>query len=73
MAKALKSKGKDVAQWLKDSRRVSMNKMRDAAAGMGLGDLFFDWDVARSVEGYYRIKGWTEFCIERALAWSPLC
>ena len=50
---------------------MSMNKMRDAAAGMGLGDLFFDWDATRSDEGYYRIKGCTEFCVERALAWSP--
>merc|ERR1712156_598333 len=33
--------------------------------------LFFDWDAARSVEGYYRVKGSTEFCIQRAIAWAP--
>lgn len=56
---------------------------RKAAADMGL-DIFFDWDAARSagepkslsgirpkVEGYYRIKGSTEFCIERAIAFAP--
>merc|ERR1719421_64924 len=44
--------------------------MRKAAADMGF-DVHFDWEAARSVEGYYRIKGSTEFCIERALAWTP--
>jgi len=45
--------------------------MQDAAAKAGFGDIHFDWEKARSVEGYYRIKGSTEFCIERALAWTP--
>merc|ERR1711920_211238 len=33
--------------------------MKGAAAGLGAGDVHFDWDSARSVEGYYRIKGST--------------
>merc|ERR1711988_1022147 len=28
-------------------------------------------EKARSVEGYYRIKGSNEFCIQRAIAWAP--
>jgi len=68
VADALKSEGKDAPQWPKESRKMSMNKMCDAAAGMGLGDLFVDWGAARSVEGHYRIKGCMEFCIERAMA-----
>jgi isocitrate lyase len=71
VATALKAKGKDAAQWLKDSRKMSMTAMCKAAESMGVGALFFDWDAARSVEGYYRIKGCTEFCIERAIAWGP--
>jgi len=70
VAKELKAKGKDAAQWLKDSRKMSIDQMRKAASDMGL-DVFFDWDSARSVEGYYRIKGSTEFCIERAIAFAP--
>ncbi|CAE7846665.1 unnamed protein product, partial [Symbiodinium sp. KB8] len=54
----------------KDSRKMSMDQMKKAASGMGL-DIYFDWDAARSVEGYYRIKGSTEFCIERAIAFAP--
>merc|ERR1711957_665032 len=45
--------------------------MRKVAAAVGVGDVFFDWEAARAVEGYYRIKGSTEYCIERALAFAP--
>jgi isocitrate lyase len=32
---------------------------------------FFDWEAARTTEGYYRIQGSTDFCIMRAKAFSP--
>ncbi|CAE7359823.1 ICL [Symbiodinium sp. CCMP2592] len=70
VAKAMKAKGQDPAKFLQDSRKMSMDQMKKAASGMGL-DIYFDWDAARSVEGYYRIKGSTEFCIERAIAFAP--
>eukprot|EP00913_Durusdinium_trenchii_P001852 g1715.t2 len=70
VSKALKAKGKDSKQWEKDARKMSIDQMRKAAADMGC-EVFFDWDSARSVEGYYRIKGSTEFCIERAIAFAP--
>merc|ERR1712226_1833341 len=44
--------------------------MKKAAAGLGC-EVVFDWNAARSFEGYYRIKGSTEFCIQRAIAWAP--
>jgi len=71
VAKALQSKGADATKWLKDSLRMSLPEMRKAAAGLGAGDVFFDWELARSVEGYYRIKGSTEYCIQRAIAFAP--
>jgi len=71
VAKVLQSKGMDTAKWLKDSVKMSLPEMRKAAAALGAGDVYFDWDTARSVEGYYRIKGSTEFCIERAIAFAP--
>eukprot|EP00930_Biecheleria_cincta_P056133 TRINITY_DN422_c0_g1_i4.p1 TRINITY_DN422_c0_g1~~TRINITY_DN422_c0_g1_i4.p1 ORF type:complete len:546 (-),score=115.89 TRINITY_DN422_c0_g1_i4:112-1749(-) len=71
VAKALKAKGQDASKWLKDSLKMSLDQMRSAAAGMGLGDIHFDWDCARSVEGYFRIKGSTDFCIQRAIAFAP--
>merc|ERR1712165_2631 len=54
VAKVLKSKGVDTAKWLKDSLKMSLPEMRKAAAGLGC-EVFFDWDAARSVEGYFRI------------------
>merc|ERR1711985_200318 len=36
----------------------------------GLGEIYFDWEKARSIEGYYRIRGCNEFCIKRAIAWN---
>merc|ERR1712127_1002976 len=38
---------------------------------MGAEVVHFDWDSARSVEGYFRIKGSTDFCIQRAIAFAP--
>merc|ERR1740115_636453 len=60
----------DAAKWLKESLKMSLVQMRKAAADAGF-DVHFDWEAARSVEGYYRIKGSTEFCIQRAIAWTP--
>jgi len=71
VAKAMKAKGQDAAKWLKDCLKMSLTQMREAAAKLGFGDIHFDWEAARSVEGYYRIKGSNEFCIERAIAFAP--
>eukprot|EP00931_Biecheleriopsis_adriatica_P021810 TRINITY_DN1415_c0_g1_i5.p1 TRINITY_DN1415_c0_g1~~TRINITY_DN1415_c0_g1_i5.p1 ORF type:complete len:545 (-),score=149.15 TRINITY_DN1415_c0_g1_i5:60-1694(-) len=70
VAKALKAKGADSSKWLKDSLKMSIDQMRKAASDLGV-NIFFDWDAARSVEGYYRIKGSTDFCIQRAIAFAP--
>merc|ERR1719157_354411 len=74
VAKALKSKGVDAAKiegWLKQSMKMSLTEMRKAASSLGAGDVHFDWEAARSSEGYYRIKGSTDFCIQRAIAFGP--
>jgi len=69
--KVLKAKNVDASKWLQDSRKMGLPEMKKAAAALGAGEIFFDWDAARSVEGYYRIDGSTDFCIERAIAWAP--
>merc|ERR1712224_408213 len=71
VAKAMKAKGADATKWLKDSLKMSLTQMKKAAADAGFGDVHFDWEAARSVEGYYRIKGSTDFCIQRAIACTP--
>jgi len=72
VAAAMKAKGQDPAKWLKDSIKMSLTQMKEAASKMGC-DVYFDWEAARSVEGYYRIKGSTDFCIQRAIAFAPYC
>merc|ERR1719330_955602 len=71
VAKLLKAKNVDPSKWLKDSLKMGLPQMRKAAMDLGAGEVFFDWDAARSVEGYYRIQGSTDFCIERAIAFAP--
>jgi len=71
VAEAMKAKGSDPKQWLSDARKMSLEGMKDAAAKSGFSDIFFDWERARSVEGFYRVKGSTDFCIMRANAMAP--
>lgn len=33
----------------------------------------WDWDKMRSAEGYYSVRGGTNYCIHRSLAWSDYC
>jgi len=74
VAKAAKAKGvaeDAIATWRKAALKQSLTEMRASAHKLGAGDVYFNWEAARSVEGYYRIKGSTEFCIQRAIAWTP--
>jgi isocitrate lyase len=52
---------------------MSLDEMKAAAKKEGLGEIYFDWEAARAAEGYYRIRGATEFCIKRAIAWTDAC
>ncbi|RHZ27342.1 hypothetical protein DYB37_005268 [Aphanomyces astaci] len=38
---------------------------------LGLAVSSFCWEKARTVEGYYRVRGGVEFCISRAKAYAP--
>merc|ERR1711979_165873 len=71
VAKLLKVKNVDPSKWRKTALKMSLTQMRASAQTLGAGEVFFDWEAARSVEGYYRIKGSTDYCIQRAIAWAP--
>lgn len=49
----------------------SIDGMRHLAKSLGAGDLYFCWERARTIEGYYRMKGCTQACIQRAKAYAP--
>jgi len=74
VASVLKSKGTDDAKiqaWLKESLKMSLDQMKKRAKEIGAGEPFFCWEKARAPEGYYRIKGSTDYCIQRAIAFAP--
>mmetsp|Transcript_50853 Transcript_50853/g.147637 ORF Transcript_50853/g.147637 Transcript_50853/m.147637 type:complete len:563 (-) Transcript_50853:418-2106(-) len=71
VAQDMMAKGFDPSKWLNDSKNMSLVQMKDAAARSGFGDVCCDWEAARSVEGFYRVNGSTEFCIQRAIAMAP--
>jgi len=51
--------------------KLGLEEMRTLAKSM-LGSVpHFDWEAARTNEGYYRIVGSTDFCIMRAKAFAP--
>merc|ERR1719265_2367536 len=50
----------------------SLKGMQAFAASLGVADLFFDWEAARTVEGFYNVKGCTKFCSQRAKAFGEV-
>ncbi|MDH3445885.1 MAG: hypothetical protein OEN50_18315, partial [Deltaproteobacteria bacterium] len=68
-----KSKGKltmSIDRWKKFANGVSHNEARERAESMGI-DVFWDWDLPRTPEGYYVISGGREMAIARGLATAP--
>merc|ERR1719375_2546404 len=70
--KANRSSEEEIAAVRAELMKMSLPAMREKAKSLGL-DIFFDWDIARTVEGYYRISGSTQYCATRAIAFAPWC
>lgn len=60
-----------IPQWEAECYGKSLTEMRQLAMTLGAGNPFFDWELPRAVEGYYRVKGGVKFCATRAKAWAP--
>jgi len=52
---------------------VSIVEAKKLAAKAGVTDVFFDWDLPRTREGYYRFAGGIAACIARGIAFAPHC
>jgi isocitrate lyase len=50
---------------------VSHEQARDAAARLGLGSVFWDWDLPRTREGFYRFRGSVDAAVVRGRAFAP--
>jgi isocitrate lyase len=59
-----------VDQWKRFAAQVSHEEARARAASMGI-DVFWDWDLPRTPEGFYQVTGGREMAIARGLAMAP--
>ncbi|EPQ29020.1 uncharacterized protein PFL1_03310 [Pseudozyma flocculosa PF-1] len=72
VAKELEKKGgKAKAEaFLKEAHHQSHAKAKAIAKKHGV-EIFWDWDAARTREGYYRYQGGTQCAINRGIAFGP--
>lgn len=70
-AVAQKLSGEASTLWYATCYDKSLAELRSLAVNLGAGEVYFDWELPRSVEGFYRIKGCTKFCAQRAKAFAP--
>lgn len=70
--KALAASGKQgqVAEWRAKSSKLSHNDARKLAASYGVNP-YWCWEKPRTAEGYYRISPGLDYCVARAIAYSP--
>jgi len=66
-----KLSGEALRQFEAQYLSCSIDEMRALAKSLGAGDLYFCWERARTIEGFYRMKGCTQACIQRAKAYAP--
>lgn len=60
-----------IDQFMRESKGKSNAEARAIAKGITGVDVFFDWESARTREGYYRYKGGCQCAINRAIAYAP--
>jgi isocitrate lyase len=59
-----------VDRWKKFAASVSHKEARERAESMGI-DLFWDWDLPRTPEGFYQVTGGRDMATARGLAMAP--
>ncbi|RAL41825.1 hypothetical protein DM860_009007 [Cuscuta australis] len=67
-------KQRRLMEWKKHSsyeKCMSNEQCRELASTLGLNNLFWDWDLPRTREGFYRFKGSVSAAIVRGRAFSP--
>lgn len=62
-----------IQSFLSASKGKSNQEARAIAKGLTGVDVYFDWDVPRTREGYYRYQGGCATAINRAVAYAPYC
>jgi isocitrate lyase len=73
MRARMENRGKlpmSVERWQKFANSVSHEEAREGARSMGV-DIFWDWNLPRTPEGFYQITGGRDMAIQRGLAVAP--
>jgi isocitrate lyase len=60
-----------IQEFLSASKGKSNVEARAIAKGLTGVDVYFDWEAARTREGYYRYRGGCQCAINRAVAYAP--
>jgi isocitrate lyase len=59
-----------IGQWKTFAKGVSYSEARQQAISMGI-DIFWNWELPRTPEGFYQVTGGREMSIARGLAFAP--
>merc|ERR1712070_1013440 len=60
-----------VEEFLKQAKGKSNGEARSIAKGLTGVEIHFDWDAARTREGFYRYQGGCQCAVMRACAYAP--
>ncbi|KAI9298699.1 isocitrate lyase [Neoconidiobolus thromboides FSU 785] len=60
----------NLSKWNCRSQELSYYEARELAKSMGF-ETFWDWDLPRTKEGYYRLNGGVKCAIARSVAYAP--
>ncbi|EGG05840.1 uncharacterized protein MELLADRAFT_48703 [Melampsora larici-populina 98AG31] len=74
ISSAMKKKGSSpsqIADWVKRSMGLSHEAAKSLAKKEYGVEIFWDWDMPRTREGFYRYQGGTGCAINRAVAYAP--
>lgn len=55
--------------WEQNCYTMSLSQATRLASELGF-NFYFDWEGCRTEEGYYRIKGSIQYCVQRSLIFS---
>jgi isocitrate lyase len=77
VAEAIQARGEakakpslSVEQWKRFAQNVSNEEARRRAKSLGI-EVFWDWDLPRTPEGFYQVTGGRDMAVARGLATAP--
>ncbi|BBN01937.1 isocitrate lyase [Marchantia polymorpha subsp. ruderalis] len=64
-------RSKRLQEWVGACHQLSHSEARELAERLGVRHVFWDWDLPRTREGYYRYAGGLEAAVARGVAFAP--